>query len=136
MFINSFSFSFIICSTFLLYSFTTSWIFSSIFLETSSLKPSFLSSSKISLLIFLIAILPSSAYSFVCLTSSLLLSSVKGGIVINTLSPLLLGVTPRLASNMAFSIAPRILLSNGLIFICLASGTDIVASCLTWVGVP
>ena len=81
-------------------------------------------------------ILPSSAYSFTCFTSSFLLSSVKAGIVINTASPLLFGVTPRFASKIAFSMLPSKFLSNGLIVICLAYGTKIVASVFNCVGVP
>lgn len=89
-----------------------------------------------SCLIFLKAIFASSAKALTCFTKSFLLSSVSGGITINTTSPLLLGVTPKFASKIAFSIAPRHDLSNGLIDSCLASGTDIFAKLLSGVGVP
>ena len=49
---------------------------------------------------------------------------------------MLLGVTPKLASKIAFSIAPRHDLSNGLIDNCLASGIDIFAKLLSGVGTP
>ena len=41
-----------------------------------------------------------------------------------------------LGKAIAFSIADKQLLSNGLINNCLASGTDIVASCFNGVGTP
>ena len=89
-----------------------------------------------SCLIFLSAILASSARVFACLTNSLLLSSVSSGIAINISSPVLLGVNPKSASNIAFSILARQDLSNGLIWSLLASGTDMVANWLTRVRVP
>ena len=51
-------------------------------------------------------------------------------------SPLLFGVRPILASNIAFSIALKHYLSNGLMQSCLASGIDILASCLSGVSAP
>ena len=85
---------------------------------------------------FLRAIFASSAICFTCLTNSRLLSSVRAGMTRKMTSPLLFGVRPILASKMAFSISPNILLSNGFIDYCLASGIEILASCFNGVGAP
>ena len=73
--------------------------------------------------------LASSAIAFTCFASSFLLSSVSSGITIRIVSPSFPGLYPKLDAKIAFSIAPKQLLSKGLIRSCLASGTEIVANC-------
>ena len=103
---------------------------------SSSGTSNFLASLLASCLIFLKAILISSAACFACLTYSFLVSSVKAGIFKIIISPLLFGVKPILASYIPFSIALKALLSKGLIANCLASGIEIFANCFICVGSP
>ena len=75
-----------------------------------------------SLLIFLIAIRPSSIIVCTCLTSSCLLSWVKEGMFNRITLPSLFGVKPKSDSEIAFSINSKLEGSNGWIEINWASG--------------
>ena len=69
-------------------------------------------------------------------TSSLRLSSVNAGTEIRMTSPSLVGLTPKFAAMIAFSISSTEVLSYGEITNKRASGTLILANCCTGVGAP
>ncbi len=78
------------------------------------------------------ATLPSSARPFTRFTISLRRSSVSGGKDRRMTTPSLAGLSPRSLLRMAFSMAERFALSNGLMMSMRASGTWNPASC--WSG--
>lgn len=85
--------------------------------------------------IFLIETFASSPI-FNVFTSSLRLSSVNAGTEIRMTSPSLVGLTPKFAAMIAFSISSTEVLSYGEITNKRASGTLILANCCTGVGAP
>ena len=69
-------------------------------------------------------------------TSSLRRSSVSMGTLMITASPLLLGLNPRLAAWMAFSMASIIFLSHGWIMIVRPSGVFTLATWFNGMWLP
>ncbi len=63
-------------------------------------------------------------------------SSVKAGTAIRITSPSLVGLTPKLAAIIAFSMSATEVLSYGEITSKRASGTLMLANCCTGVGAP
>ena len=111
-----------ISSTFFIYLSVRSWV------STSRLdfKSSEISRALIllfaSFLAFRILTFADSDSDFANFVSSILLSSVRGGILIRIDSPLLTGLNPRLESVILFSISSIIDFSHGWILIVWAFG--------------
>ena len=70
------------------------------------------------------------------LTNSFLLSSVRGGILTIIVSPLFIGLKPRFALIIPFSISCKILLSQGCTIKDFESGVFIFANWPIAVGFP
>ena len=96
----------------------------------------FFSSSLMFCRMVFIFILFFSICSLVSLTSCSRLSSVICGAVIFIISPLFIGVKPRLLFFISFSISGRRFFSHGFISIVLWSTFVIFASCVRGVGCP
>ena len=71
-----------------------------------------------------------------CLPSSLRRSSVSGGRLMRMTLPTVVGVKPRSEARIAFSTAPTMFFSYGVIVIERASATATFATCMTGVSVP
>ena len=81
-------------------------------------------------------ILASSLSPLACLTNSLRRYSVNGGRLMMITSPLFIGLKPRLATMMAFSMTDSMFFSHGCMLMVRESGVFTLATCAKGVCEP